>query len=91
MEPWPEAVHGQALLDELAEALRRFVVLPEWGPETLALWIVLTYAFDLRDVTAYLGVESPDKRCGKTTLLAILKESIDPSPPPISVHRRSIE
>jgi len=32
------------------------------------------YAFELRDVTAYLGIESPEKRCGKTTLLAVLSE-----------------
>jgi hypothetical protein len=33
---------------------------------------VHTYAFQLRDVCAYIGVESPEKRCGKTTLLSIL-------------------
>jgi hypothetical protein len=61
-------------LASLATTLRRFVILPKWAPETLALWIVHTYAFQLRDVSTYLGIESPEKRCGKTTLLGILGE-----------------
>ncbi len=52
--------------------LRRFVVLPEWGAETLALWILHTYAFELRDVATYIGIESPTRRCGKTTLVTVL-------------------
>src|SRR5437867_649734 len=75
-EPWPDPVQGSALLDELAQLLRRFVVLPKWAAETLALWTLHTYAFELRDVSAYLGIESPEKRCGKTTLLAVLSKLV---------------
>jgi putative DNA primase/helicase len=50
----------------------RFIVLPKWASETLALWILHTYAFELRDVSTYIGIESPEKRCGKTTLLTLL-------------------
>jgi hypothetical protein len=76
-EPWPEPVDGRALLDELAQLLRRFVVLPPTADTTLALWIVHTYAFHLRDVSTYVGVESPEKRCGKTTLLSVLNELVN--------------
>ncbi len=67
-----ENVSGGSLLTELESLLTRFVILPAFAPETLALWILHTYAFELRDVSTYLGVESPEKRCGKTTLLSIL-------------------
>src|SRR6185436_16373953 len=40
--------------------------------ETLALWVLHTYAFQLRRVTTYIGIVSPEKRCGKTTLLTLL-------------------
>jgi hypothetical protein len=53
-EPWGEAVDGKALLDELAGLVRRYVVLPRWGAETLALWVLHAYAFELRDVMTYL-------------------------------------
>src|SRR5688572_27232787 len=71
-EAWTEAVDGAELLDGLSGLLRRYVVLPLWVAETLALWTVHTYAFPLRNVTTYVGVVSPEKRCGKTTLLMLL-------------------
>ena len=77
IEPWPEPVDGKTLLDEVARELRRFLVLPLWGPETLALWILHTYAFLLRDVSTYLGIESPEKQCGKTTLLTVLSRLVN--------------
>jgi hypothetical protein len=40
----------------------------------LALWTVHTYAWQLREVTTYVGVSSPEKRCGKTTLLGVLSK-----------------
>jgi len=77
VEPWHEPVNGAELLDELAATVRRFVVLPNWGTEAMALWILHTYAFELRDVSAYVGIESPEKRCGKTTLLGLLSELVN--------------
>src|ERR1043166_2671383 len=68
---------GAKLLDELAEVLRRFVVLPKWGAETLALWVLHTYAFEWREVSTYIGIESPEKRCGKTTLLEVLSRLVN--------------
>lgn len=76
VEPWPDPVDGGLLLDELAGLLSRFVVLPSHAAEALALWTLHTYAFELRDVTTYLGLVSPEKRCGKTTLLGVLSELV---------------
>ena len=63
---------GAALLSELRDVVNRYVVLPNMAAEALALWIVHTYAFTERQVTTYIGVVSPEKRCGKTTLLELL-------------------
>src|SRR5205807_18118 len=41
------------------------------------LWTVHTYGFQLRDVSTYIGIESPEKRCGKTTLLGVLSELVN--------------
>jgi putative DNA primase/helicase len=73
-EPWREAVDGKELLNELEEVMRKHVVLPPCAAETAALWVLHTYAFPLREVSTYLGVESPEKRCGKTTFLSVLSE-----------------
>ncbi|MGP8200523.1 MAG: DUF3631 domain-containing protein [Limisphaerales bacterium] len=77
VEPWAEPVDGAALLNELQGVFRRFVVLPKWAGEMLALWTLHTYAFQFRDVSTYLGLESPEKRCGKTTLLTVLSELVN--------------
>src|SRR6478609_2585904 len=74
VEPWPEPVDGIALLNEVEAVIKLHVVLPKWAAETIALWVVNTHAFQLRDVSTYLGIESPEKRCGKTTLLSVLSE-----------------
>lgn len=75
--PSPEPVDGRLLLDDLAALFTTYVVLPKFAAEALALFTVHTHAFQLRDVTAYLGVESPLKRCGKSTLLAVLSTLVN--------------
>jgi len=77
VEPWPEPVDGKALLDEIAATLPRFVVLGKWVIEAVCLWVVHSYAFELRDVTTYLGIESPQPRCGKSTLLDVLERLVN--------------
>ena len=77
VEPWPEPVDGTALLDELSGLVSRFVVLPKRAADALALWMVHMYAFELGDATAYIGVESPEKRCGKSTLLTLLSRLVN--------------
>jgi hypothetical protein len=77
VEPWPESVDLAALLDELSGLVRRFVMLQADAADMLALWIVHTHGFHLREATAYLGVESPEKRCGKSTLLTLLSRLVN--------------
>ena len=77
VEPWPTPVNGAELLDGLVKELRRFVVFSKWVAELFALWIVHTYAFRLREVTTYIGIESPEKECGKSTLLTVLSHFVD--------------
>jgi len=76
VKPWPEPVNGVGLLNDLRRVFERFVILPKWSAEALALWTLHTYTFHCRDVSAYLGLESPEKRCGKTTLLTVLSELV---------------
>lgn len=77
VEPWPAKVDGAALLDELRKVMRRYVVLPPLAGEALAAWVIHTYAFELRNVSTYIGIGSPEKRCGKTTLLSVLSELVN--------------
>lgn len=73
----PCPADGTKLLNELRDCFQRFVILPKHAPDTLALWTLHTYAFELRGVTTYLGVGSPEKRCGKSTLLGVLSDLVN--------------
>lgn len=81
-ELWAEPVNGMALLDELARAVSRFLSASEDIFKTVALWVVYAYAYDLFDVSPLLAVLSPEKRCGKTTLLILLNALV---PRPLAI------
>jgi Protein of unknown function (DUF3631) len=71
-EPWPGAVDGASLLDEIAAMVQRFVVTREAVPEAVALWILHTHTLDAAFISPRLAITSPERRCGKTTLLILL-------------------
>jgi hypothetical protein len=71
-QPAAEPVELGPLLDEIKSTIQAHVVLSAHAAAALALWVVHTYVFDTRDAVAYVAIESPEKRCGKTTLLSVL-------------------
>ncbi len=70
--PHPEPVAVGELLTEIEAAIKRHVVLSDAAATALAVWVLHSYVFELRDTVAYVAIESPEKRCGKTTLLSVL-------------------
>ncbi|HTJ10353.1 MAG TPA: DUF3631 domain-containing protein [Candidatus Binataceae bacterium] len=71
-EPWDKAVDGALLVEDLAAAVRRFVVVDQNARVAISLWVLMTYCVDLFDLLPRLGVTSPDMRCGKSTLLELV-------------------
>lgn len=69
---WPEAVEGAALLNQLDETVRRFVALTSEQATLFALWTVFSHAHDAFEISPILAITSPDKGCGKSTVLALL-------------------
>jgi hypothetical protein len=72
IEPWPEPVDGAELLTETVAAIVRYMVMPDGAAEIVSLWAAHTHCFECFAVTPRLAVTSPEKQCGKTTLLDIL-------------------
>jgi Protein of unknown function (DUF3631) len=68
IELWSDAVEGAELLDAVAIAIKRFVVLGDAAADAVALWCVATHTFLLFDIFPRLTVRSATPRCGKTTL-----------------------
>lgn len=72
IEPWPDAVTAEELLQEISQLLKRFAILPEHADTILALWVIFTWLIDYVGVSPILAITSPEKRCGKTTVISIL-------------------
>jgi uncharacterized protein DUF3631/DNA primase RepB-like protein/primase-like protein len=75
-EDWPEPVDGAELLAELVAVLRRYVVLPDHAAVAIALWCIFTHAHDAKPVSPLLAIQSPVKRCGKSTLLFLIAKLV---------------
>src|SRR5215469_9295265 len=71
-ELWPEPLNGALLLDDIATAIRDHVVMSDVARDTAALWVLHTYLPDRSLVSPRLAIASPEKRCGKTTMLDVL-------------------
>lgn len=70
--PYEEAVDGKSLIKELQNTITKFVKLQDGAELAIAYWILHTYKFKYFDITPRLVIVSPEKRCGKTTLLTVL-------------------
>ena len=75
-DPWENPVNGAALLDEIVSGIKRYVVLPEHAARACACWVVHTYLVEHFLVSPRLGISSPTKGCGKTTLLDVVKRLV---------------
>ena len=70
--PSPEPVVLADLLSQIRETIQNHIVIKPEAATALAVWVVHTYVFKARDAVAYVAIDSPEKRCGKTTLLSVL-------------------
>lgn len=75
-EQWPNPVRPAALLNEIERTLLRYVVLPDHAAPAIALWVAHAHALVSTALTPILAIESPEKRCGKTTLLSLLQPMV---------------
>lgn len=76
-EPWPEAVGGAELLQEIADVLQLYIVMSDEQATAETLWIVHTYLMDEVDTSPILAITSPTKRCGKTNNERLLKAMVN--------------
>ena len=76
VEPWPERVDPARLLTDIATTIRRFIVCIEEVSHAVALWIAMTWFIAVVRVAPLAVITSPEKRCGKTLLLSLLRRLV---------------
>ena len=72
VEPWSEPVDGAALLNSIKQVFRRYIVLSKGAEVALALWVLHAWTMDAGDISPFMVLVSPTKRCGKTSVLILL-------------------
>ena len=73
VDEWPESVHGGQLLSELKAIYNQYAILPEGANVALSLWTLGTYCYDAFRIYPMISLSSPEKRCGKSTVMSLLK------------------
>lgn len=73
IDPWGIPVNGVDLLDEIHDMLIKHVCLPNGAAAALAVWALGSYCFDVWSLYPKVLITSPEKRCGKTTLIEVLE------------------
>ncbi len=75
-EAWPDPVDGAKLLDDVAAIIGRHVVMSDHAADAAALWVLHTHLVQNFAVSPRLAITSPEKGCGKTTLLDVLSHLV---------------
>lgn len=73
MEPWSNPVHGEELIKEIILLIEDVVKVENGYSFIIALWVIHSWIFDLFEVSPYLAINSPTKRCGKTRLVSLVQ------------------
>jgi putative DNA primase/helicase len=75
-EPFPFPIEGPRLARVLIKMVRRHVIVSRHAAVAVILWIVFAHCFRAFNISPILAIESPEKRCGKTSLLLILQHLV---------------
>ncbi|MGP5711271.1 DUF3631 domain-containing protein [Vreelandella alkaliphila] len=73
IEPWQDHVDGAALVRELSDTLRQYVICEPEVADAAALWIAFTWFIDEVHVAPLANITAPLPNCGKSTLLEFLE------------------
>jgi putative DNA primase/helicase len=72
VQPWSSPVEPAALLSDVAKTVRRFIVCQPEVADAVALWVGMTWFMDSVQIAPLAVITAPEKRCGKSQLLALI-------------------
>ena len=75
-DPWPDQIEPAQLLEDIASTVRRFIICQVETAYAVALWVAMTWFMDVVQVAPLAVITAPEKRCGKTQLLSLLRRLV---------------
>ena len=90
--PEVEEIDGAAVLKQVEQYLKNYVILHDKAYFPLAVWIVLTYCYEEFNCFAYLAILSPERECGKSRLMEVIETLVYKAwygitPSPAAIYR----
>jgi len=76
IEPWDASVNIDEVLTDISAIINRLAILPPHADTAITSWIAFTWCIDYMDTAPILALSSPEKRCGKTTVLSIIDKLV---------------
>lgn len=73
LEPWADSVDLAQVLTQVEQQIKAYAVLPSGGSTAVSLWIASAYLMDEFRIFPKLIIYSPEKRCGKSTVLDLVE------------------
>lgn len=73
LEVWDQPVNGDELLDEIKATISQYIIADEQTIIASTLWATFTWFIDVVNYAPIANITAPEKRCGKTKLLSVLK------------------
>ena len=72
IEPYLEQIDPAQLLNDITDAILRFIVLDKFQARLAALWVSACWLVDVIHAAPIALINAPEKACGKTQLLTVL-------------------
>ena len=74
--PWDDPVDGTDLFRQIYSLLGQVMGMSDSARLTVTFWLIASYTFKLYRKFPYLRIKSPDKNCGKSTLIDLVAELV---------------
>jgi len=73
LSPWEESVSGDDLLAEIRDQINAYTVMDPAAATAVTVWSLASFCLDGFRVFPKLQLKSPEKRCGKSTLMECME------------------
>lgn len=73
VELWEHPVQGEDLLNDIKHTIKHYIIADDATLTASTLWACFTWFIDVVSYAPIANITAPEKRCGKTKLLSVLK------------------
>ncbi|MEI8054863.1 MAG: DUF3631 domain-containing protein [bacterium] len=77
IKPCDQSVEGHEVASKIQDLIKKHIILSEHQTTILTLWVFGSYCINAFGIFPKLLITSPDKRCGKTTVLSVLRSIVN--------------